>query len=44
MRFVDTSFWYALQNGRDPDYEQARTIHGRGLGQIVTSVLVLGEA
>ncbi|MBV8527218.1 MAG: PIN domain-containing protein [Candidatus Dormibacteraeota bacterium] len=43
MRFVDTSFWYALQNRRDSEHEQARTIHARGLGQLVTSVAVLGE-
>lgn len=43
MRFVDTSFWYALQNRRDRNHEQARTIYSRGLGRVVTSVLVLGE-
>ena len=43
MRFVDRSFWYALQNRRDPDHEQARSIRAHGIGRVVTSVLVLGE-
>lgn len=43
MRFVDTSFWYALQNRRDREHAQARAIHARGLGHLVTSIPVLGE-
>src|SRR5215472_12301100 len=43
MRFVDTSFWYALQNRRDRNHSRARAIQAVDSGRLVTSALVLGE-
>lgn len=43
MRFVDTSFWYALQQRRDPQHHQARDIVRKGPGRLLTTNLVLGE-
>lgn len=41
MRFVDTSYWVALQVSRDHNHRAARAMWGGG--PIVTSSLVLGE-
>lgn len=43
MRFVDTSFWIALQSERDPHHEAADTLVQRGLGPLVTTNHVIGE-
>jgi uncharacterized protein len=44
MIFVDTSFWIALRNGRDPAHEQATELLSRhGRSQLVTSNHVRGE-
>ena len=43
MRFADTSFWYALQDRRDRNHEEARAIVGQGVGRVILSSHVLGE-
>ncbi|MGH7608465.1 MAG: type II toxin-antitoxin system VapC family toxin [Candidatus Dormibacteria bacterium] len=43
MRFVDTSFWVALQFRRDPHHLEATALWGGGLGAVVTTNHVLGE-
>jgi uncharacterized protein len=44
MIFVDTSFWIALRNGRDPAHGQASELLARhGRNQLVTSNHVRGE-
>jgi uncharacterized protein len=44
MIFVDTSFWIALRNGRDPAHAQATELLARhGRSQLVTSNHVRGE-
>ena len=43
MRFVDTSFWYALQEARDRRHDEARAITARGIGRVVTTNHVIGE-
>jgi predicted nucleic acid-binding protein len=44
VRFVDTSFWFAVQSSRDANHEQARRLWaGRGPGELITSNHVVGE-
>jgi uncharacterized protein len=43
VRFVDTSFWVALQYRRDSSHEIARAMWGSGPGALVTTNHVLGE-
>ena len=43
MRFVDTSFWIALQSKRDPHHEAADTLAQQGLGPLTTTNHVVGE-
>jgi predicted nucleic acid-binding protein len=43
MRFVDTSFWFGLQERRDSRHEQARALVERGVGRVVTTNHVVGE-
>ena len=43
MRFVDTSFWFALQNRADQRHLEAMAIARQGIGKAVTSTPVLGE-
>ena len=43
MRFVDTSFWFALQDRGDRRHDEASALVGSGIGTAVTSALVLGE-
>ncbi|MHB8324723.1 MAG: type II toxin-antitoxin system VapC family toxin [Candidatus Dormibacteria bacterium] len=43
MRFVDTSFWVALQFQRDRDHEQASSIWRHEPGAVITTNHVLGE-
>ena len=43
MRFVDTSFWIALQARRDRDHSAARALAERGLGPVLTTNHVIGE-
>ncbi|MGH7687132.1 MAG: type II toxin-antitoxin system VapC family toxin [Candidatus Dormibacteria bacterium] len=43
MRFVDTSFWFALQDRGDRRHSEARALVASDVGKVVTSVLVLGE-
>ena len=44
MRFVDTSFWFAVQSSADANHEQARRLWaGRGPGELITSNHVVGE-
>lgn len=43
MRFVDTSFWIALQSQPDRNHAAARSLLERGLGPLLTTNLVIGE-
>ncbi len=43
MRFADTSFWYALQDRRDRNHEEAKAIVAQGVGRVLLSNHVLGE-
>lgn len=43
MRFVDTSFWIALQYRRDARHPAAEAIWERGPGPLLTTPLVIGE-
>ena len=43
MKFVDTSFWFALQDRDDRRHPEARAIVGAGIGRTVTTAMVLGE-
>ena len=43
MRFVDTSFWFALRDRADQRHLEAVAIARRGIGKAVTSTPVLGE-
>jgi predicted nucleic acid-binding protein len=43
MRFIDTSFWYALQERRDRRHPEARDLVRHGVGRTITSNHVLGE-
>ncbi len=43
MRFVDTSFWIALQARRDHDHAAAQALAKAGLGPLVTTNHVMGE-
>jgi predicted nucleic acid-binding protein len=44
VRFVDTSFWIALQARRDRHHATARALAETGLGPLVTTNHVVGEA
>lgn len=43
MRFADTSFWFSLQERRDPHHAAARVLVEHGVGRLLTSNHVLGE-
>lgn len=43
MRFVDTSFWIALQSQPDRNHAAARSLLERGIGPLLTSNHVIGE-
>ena len=43
MRFVDTSFWFGLQERRDGRHAEASAIVVRGVGRVVTTNHVIGE-
>ena len=43
MKFVDTSYWVALQFARDGRHPDARRVWEEGTGAIMTSNLVVGE-
>ncbi len=43
MRFVDTSFWIALQSRRDRNHAAAHALAARGLGPLLTTNHVVGE-
>jgi len=43
VKFVDTSFWIALQSQRDRNHAAARTLVERGLGPLLTTNHVIGE-
>lgn len=43
MRFVDTSFWYAIQMRRDRRHHEARAVAAQRLGRLVTTNHVVGE-
>ncbi|MEX2557146.1 MAG: PIN domain-containing protein [Actinomycetota bacterium] len=43
MRFVDTSFWIALQNRSDSHGDDAAAMWRAGPGPVVTTNLVIGE-
>ena len=43
MRFVDTSFWFALQVSGDRRHPEASAIARAGLGTVLTTPGVLGE-
>ncbi len=43
MRFVDTSFWVAVQNKRDVHGDEALNLWRSKLGPLVTSNHVIGE-
>ena len=43
MRFVDTSYWVALQFSRDQHHEAARSLWDSGPGPLLCTDLVLGE-
>jgi predicted nucleic acid-binding protein len=43
MRFIDTSFWFALQDGLDRRHGEASAIARQGIGKAVTTPGVLGE-
>ena len=44
MRFVDTSFWVALQFTRDQHYEEARILWADRTQSLVTTNHVIGES
>jgi len=44
MRFVDTSFWFALTWPRDHSHAPAKELIGQGMGRIVVTNQVLGES
>jgi len=43
VKFVDTSFWVALQFRRDARHPIARAIWDAGAGPLMTTTLVIGE-
>ena len=43
MKFVDTSFWYALVDAGDRRHTDAVSLQHQGLGRLVTSHQVVGE-
>ncbi|TMB88485.1 MAG: PIN domain-containing protein [Chloroflexi bacterium] len=43
MKFVDTSFWYALADGRDSRHDLARRLRLAERGALLTSNYVVGE-
>ena len=43
MRFIDTSFWFALQDRDDRRNRDASELVRAGIGRAVTTALVLGE-
>ena len=43
MRFVDSSFWIALQNRRDAHEDDARALWNAGPGPLLTTNHVVGE-
>jgi predicted nucleic acid-binding protein len=43
VRFVDTSFWIALQASSDRNHDAARALADEGLGPVVTTNHVIGE-
>ena len=43
MRFVDTSFWIALQSDRDQNHAAAHTLVDQELGPLITTHHVVGE-
>lgn len=43
MRFIDTSFWFALQDRNDRRHAEASALVALGIGRAVTSAPVLGE-
>jgi len=43
VRFVDTSFWIAVQNRRDAHNDEAQALWRGGLGALLTTNHVLGE-
>jgi uncharacterized protein len=43
VKFVDTSFWIALQSQRDRNHAAARALLERGLGPLLTTNHVIGE-
>jgi predicted nucleic acid-binding protein len=43
VRFVDTSFWIALQSQRDPHHDVADMLARQGLGPLITTNHVIGE-
>lgn len=43
MKFVDTSFWIALQTRRDDNHAAAHDLAQRGLGPLLTTNHVVGE-
>ena len=44
MRFVDTSFWFALHYRRDSRHREARAIVAAGVGRTIVTNHVIGEA
>jgi uncharacterized protein len=43
VRFVDTSFWFGLQERRDGRHHDARALVDRGVGRVLTTNHVVGE-
>jgi len=43
LRFVDTSFWIALQTSSDHNHNAARALAEAGLGPVLTTNHVIGE-
>jgi uncharacterized protein len=43
LRFADTSFWFALQERRDPRHEDAAALARAQHGTVIVSNHVLGE-
>lgn len=43
MRFIDTSFWFAVQDRDDGRHSEASAIVRSGIGRAVTTTPVLGE-
>jgi uncharacterized protein len=43
VRFVDTSFWIALQSQRDRNHDAARSLLEKNLGPLLTTNHVIGE-